>query len=312
MPISGTLKVFWFYSQHRGCNAKIETGLVYIRTERTSMNNGTQASNDEFTLDEEFRTLLPPLTAEDFGKLADSILKDGCRDPLIVWKEERLLVDGYNRHAICVKHGLPFRIELKSFADRDEVMDWMIENQKSRRNMNKFLWAETVLKRKDHIAAVAKRNQRAGVRLESNERVDTLQKLADIAGITRDALYKVKVILAIAAADPTDEGLNEQIDALRKDNADVTISGVYDELLKIKGKKGITQSVRTTAKQRRNIPAPPNPIPTETPQDLAGHIIATLNELEQQYPQIHDRADLYNTVGEWANNKKIELARSQK
>ena len=112
---------------------------------------------DKLIVDTEFQTLLPPLTPEDFQKLEASILADGCRDALIVWAEERILVDGYNRFTICKKHNRPYETELKSFSDRDEVMDWMIENQKSRRNMNKFLWAETVLKRKNRVASEAKR-----------------------------------------------------------------------------------------------------------------------------------------------------------
>ena len=75
----------------------------------------------EFSIDEEFKTLLPPLPSEDFEKLEKSILDDGCRDPLVVWKEEKLLIDGQNRHVICTKHNLPYRITEKSFASREHV-----------------------------------------------------------------------------------------------------------------------------------------------------------------------------------------------
>jgi hypothetical protein len=274
------------------------------------MDNAPPAGDDGFTIDDEFKNLLPSLNSEDFDQLEKSILKDGCRDALIVWAEERVLIDGHHRHAICKKHNRPFGIDEKSFADRDEVMDWMIENQKTRRNMNKFLWAETVLKRKDHIAAQAKKNQRAGVRLESNERVDTLQALADIAGITRDAMYKVKVILAIAAADPTDTSLNAQIDALRNGDDGFTISGVYDELLKIKSNK----ASRAKSKQRNNkSTAPQNSIPTESPQDLAGQIdrITAAIESIAEECSIEDQVALYNTLDKWLSKKKSELILSE-
>jgi hypothetical protein len=165
--------------------------------------------------------------------------------------------------------------------------------------MNKFLWAETVLKRKDHIAAIAKKNQRSGVRLEANERIDTLQKLADLAGITRDAMYKVKVILAIAAADPNNDELTAQIDALRKDADDITITGLYDELLKTKGKKRTKKSA-------------PSPQPTESPQGLTGQFdrIYTLIEDIAENLSIEERLELYNTLDKWISKTRGELVLS--
>ena len=279
------------------------------------MKNKSQSGNDDFTLDEEFRDLLPPLHPEDFEQLEKSILADDCRDALVIWKEKRILVDGYNRYAICTIHGIPHRIELKSFKDRDAVMDWMIENQKSRRNMTKFQWAEVVLKRKESIAAKALQNKLAGVRLESNKGVDTLKTLAKLAGITHDALYKVSVILATAAIHSRNVRLKKQIEKLRNGDTGVSISSVHEELQELVGKKKAKKSVIAKPKQRSHKSAP-RPAPVEPPQDLAGHIIATLEEIEQQYPEMHDRIDLYNMVGDlandWAHKKKVELALSQK
>ncbi len=36
-------------------------------------------------MDEEFRELVPPLTAEERRTLEENLLRDGCLDPLIVW-----------------------------------------------------------------------------------------------------------------------------------------------------------------------------------------------------------------------------------
>jgi len=84
-------------------------------------------------IDPEFKALIPPLAAEELAQLEANILRDGCRDPLVVWNGT--LIDGHNRHAICTKHGLPFdEIEMK-FPDRESVMDWMDANQLGRRNL---------------------------------------------------------------------------------------------------------------------------------------------------------------------------------
>ena len=39
----------------------------------------------ELTLDQEFRALIQPLTAEELAQLEASLLAEGCRDPLVVW-----------------------------------------------------------------------------------------------------------------------------------------------------------------------------------------------------------------------------------
>ena len=284
---------------------------------------------DKFVIDEEFKNLLPPLNPEDFKKLEASILDDGCRDALIVWSEERILVDGYNRFTICEKHNRPYEIETKTFSDRDEVMDWMIENQKSRRNMNKFLWAETVLKRKNRIASEAKKNQRAGggaVRLKSNKPVDTLDTLAKLAGITRDALYKVSVILTTAATNPTNLKLQWQIDQLRKGDPDISISGVYKELRQPTNKKA-TKSVITIEDSTfdlireqwgdKEVLEQEGIIPKARAEMSPGleeqinHILATIEELEKQYPEPADRIDIYNTLDRWLTDKKRDLILSE-
>ena len=63
-------------------------------------------------IDFEFRDLIPPLTAEEYSGLEESILKDGCRDALVVWGET--IVDGHNRYEICTKHNLSYQIAQKT------------------------------------------------------------------------------------------------------------------------------------------------------------------------------------------------------
>ena len=272
------------------------------------MKNKTQTGTDGFTIDEEFKNLLPPLNAEDFENLEKSILRDGCRDPLVIWSETGILIDGYHRYEICTKHGLPFKIEKKSFANRDQALDWMIENQRIRRNMNRFQWAEVVLKRKESIAAKAKANQKAGggaVRTKSSEPVRTIEKLAKLARMGSTTLKQVAFILKHAD--------QKTIAKLRKGDPNYSINSVHDEFQELVSKKKTKKSVIAKPKHRSTKSAPS---PTEPPKDIAGHIIATLEELEQQYPEMHDRIDLYNTVSDiatdWAHKKKVELTLAQK
>ena len=40
-------------------------------------------------INEELRSLIPPLSPEEAAQLEANMLRDGCHDPLIVWQEER-------------------------------------------------------------------------------------------------------------------------------------------------------------------------------------------------------------------------------
>ena len=41
------------------------------------------------------------MRTEERDLLEQSLLRDGCRESLTVWKETGFLLDGHNRHDIC-------------------------------------------------------------------------------------------------------------------------------------------------------------------------------------------------------------------
>ena len=89
----------------------------------------------EICIDSELAALIPPLDESERIGLESSILAEGCRDPLVVWEETGILVDGHNRYAICTAHQIPYKVKMLSFPDREAVFSWMITNQLSRRNL---------------------------------------------------------------------------------------------------------------------------------------------------------------------------------
>lgn len=89
----------------------------------------------ELKLDPEFRSLLGEQSQEERKALKESMQAEGIRDPLVVWKEENILVDGYNRHDLSQELDIPFKIELRSFKNREEVEQWIVRNQLGRRNL---------------------------------------------------------------------------------------------------------------------------------------------------------------------------------
>lgn len=82
-----------------------------------------------------FRALCPPLAADEFARLEASLRAKGCRDPLVVWKGQNLLLDGHNRLQIIKAHRLPFRVEEVDLPTKEACCDWIVENQIARRNL---------------------------------------------------------------------------------------------------------------------------------------------------------------------------------
>jgi len=84
-------------------------------------------------INQQLKNLIPPLTAEEYNNLEESIKQDGCRDALILWQDT--LIDGHNRYEICTRYGVEFKTIQKEFEDIEQVKDWMDFNQLSRRNL---------------------------------------------------------------------------------------------------------------------------------------------------------------------------------
>jgi hypothetical protein len=89
---------------------------------------------NKIKIDPEFRDLLSPLPAETLVQLEENLKRDGCREPLAVWKGHNILLDGHNRKPICDKHGIGYRISEIDLPDREAAMEWIDANQDGRRN----------------------------------------------------------------------------------------------------------------------------------------------------------------------------------
>ena len=86
-----------------------------------------------FQIDQEFKRLLPELSSTEINQLEANIIKDGCRDPIVVWSG--IIVDGHHRYDICKRNRIPFKVEKKDFSCREEAIQWILMNQIGRRNV---------------------------------------------------------------------------------------------------------------------------------------------------------------------------------
>jgi hypothetical protein len=116
----------------------------------TSSYISTEQIKQQISILDEFRDFIPALTPDEFLLLEDNIIKNGCKDALILWETAAsvigsdesnanlpvyILVDGHNRYQICKKHNIGFNVKVLSFASIKEVKDFMIDIQLGRRNL---------------------------------------------------------------------------------------------------------------------------------------------------------------------------------
>ena len=115
---------------------------------------------DSIMVDQEFESLLPSLSDEEFSKLKESVSRYGFLDPIVVWLGHGVIVDGHNRYKLWLEMDresgdIPEIVEMR-FADRDAVKQWIFEHQISRRNLTAAQKVELALRCKAPIEAKAK------------------------------------------------------------------------------------------------------------------------------------------------------------
>ncbi len=97
------------------------------------------------------KAYIDPLSPEEYGALERSLLAEGCRDALVLWGDT--LVDGHNRHDICLKHGLPFQtVQNPRFQSMEDVCLWMIDQHLGRRSVSDFQRGMLALRKREILA----------------------------------------------------------------------------------------------------------------------------------------------------------------
>jgi hypothetical protein len=160
-------------------------------------------------IDPEFKALIPPLSAEEKQQLETNLVEDGCRDPLVLWGD--ILVDGHNRHEICTRLDLPFKFAFKEFSSRNDAIEWIINNQFGRRNLNDYQRGVLALRMKPIIEARAKGQQATstgGLKLQLSPKSDegvqpirTDTAVASLANLGKDTIRKIEHIEKEAAPE---------------------------------------------------------------------------------------------------------------
>ncbi len=161
---------------------------------------------------EKLAHVMPPLQDVELDLLTQSLVTEGCRDPLVVWNG--VVVDGHNRYRICRENNIPFSYIEIEFENESAAKRWIIRNQLARRNVPDFVRCELVLPFEAELRAEAKKRQGQRNDLknifpnqeQSAKPIRTLEQLADMAGVSKGTMDSAKKLIK-EADDETKEKL---------------------------------------------------------------------------------------------------------
>jgi len=150
----------------------------------------------KLNVDLKLQALIPPLDAAELSQLEANLIAEGCRDKLVVWQEENVIVDGHNRYAICTANKIPFETHLISFANRDQAEDWIDRNAIGKRNLKPGdfkIIAGRMYDRRKKSEGASKGNKNATKQLAQVEPVvfdSTAEDIANELGVSRESIKR--------------------------------------------------------------------------------------------------------------------------
>lgn len=138
-------------------------------------------------VDPELEVYLPCATDLCESELERQLVEQGGpRDPIRVWREMNMVVDGHRRLRICLKQKLGFAIEYLSFPTKDHVKYWMDCFQAARRNLTPHENSLRIARIHDFlkrgIGPDRVRSERGGGKVEN--------LAADEAGVSRQTVQR--------------------------------------------------------------------------------------------------------------------------
>ena len=153
----------------------------------------------ELKINPQFKDLIPPLAADELAGLTQSILSQGCRDVIKLWKGT--IVDGHNRYAICQQHNIPFKVSEMRFASKKDATLWIVENQLGRRNLTNVTRIKLAMLKVDMLRQQAKQNRsRTGC-----EPVHVRKAIAAAAGVSEQTVQRYMRIIEIGTPELIEE-----------------------------------------------------------------------------------------------------------
>ncbi|WP_313621875.1 hypothetical protein [Achromobacter sp.] len=258
----------------------------------------------DIRIDEGLRAYIDPLTEDEHAALERSLLAEGCRDALVLWGD--LLVDGHNRHALCVKHNIPFQtIQNPHFKSIEDVHLWMIENHLGRRSVSDFQRGVLALRKKEILlsrtppdddsppwdedapAAEGAAPREPVVNSTWKPAVPSRQALARAARISSNTLNQIEKIQKAAAPELV-RAVKEGAISINAAAAVSSLPAERQAAAVAGGKKELQQAAREVRQAKAPPPRETLPeVPIENLQDLP----AEITRLRQLLAKLTDERD---------------------
>jgi len=152
--------------------------------------NDERKAETMLIIDHEFRGLIPALSGEERTLLEENLVKDGCRDPLVLWAGQNILLDGHTRLEICTRRGIEFKTVEIELHDREAAADWIDANQLGRRNLTRDQ-ASLLRGRRYNRAKKAARGFADRIAVDQNDpRTTTAERLAKQHGVSAPTIKR--------------------------------------------------------------------------------------------------------------------------
>jgi transcriptional regulator with XRE-family HTH domain len=252
-------------------------------TQQTRCNK--QGPELNITINDELRTYVDPLTPAEHEALERSLLTEGCREALILWRD--VLIDGHNRYAICSQHGIPFRtVQNDNFDSIEDVKLWMIDNQLARRSVTDFQRGLMALRKKEILAARVVQKTDDELQTEADQAVpfappwNTRQEVARAARVSPNTISQIERIQKAAAP--------ELVEAVRSGTISISSAANVASLPReaqvaavAGGKKELQQAARQVREQK-SAAKPKKEAEFETPEDQIKALKAQVAELKDR------------------------------
>lgn len=250
------------------------------------------------TINEELRSFIDPLTPVEYAALERSLLAEGCRDALVLWRD--VIIDGHNRYDICRKHDIPFRtVANDKFESLEDVMLWVIDNNLARRSVSDFQRGMLALRKKEIVAARAAQRAAAAPAPEAAEAPDaapaaaaepeadpsdppwsTREDVAKAARVSANTLSQIERIRKTAAP--------ELVQAVRSGTISVSAAASVASLppeaqaaAVAGGRKELQQAARQVREQKAGA-RPKKEVTPESPEEQVKALRAQVGELKDR------------------------------
>ena len=107
-------------------------------------------------IDPEFKRLSVPLSPEEERRLENSLIREGCKEPIAVW--HGCILDGHKRYEICSYEEMEYETEEMNFATKEEALLWVCKKHLFTAKPNSVAFRYLLGKRYDLEREMYKKN----------------------------------------------------------------------------------------------------------------------------------------------------------